>query len=168
MSYIIVRQESPVLIIGQAPALKDDRTSPLSGRTGHRLATLMDMDMEEFLTTFDRANLFNKFPGKAESGGGDAFPLRQATTNAFKLMQDNPPDNYRAVILLGKNVAKAFNIQKPEFFEWGGSTHRPPTVVIPHPSGLNRWWNELSNEKIAREFLNEMADQYFGETYTRV
>ncbi len=167
MSYIIIRQESPVLIIGQAPALKDDRTSPLSGRTGRRLATLMNMDMEEFLTTFDRANLFNKFPGKGKSGPGDAFPIQQATINAHKVMQNNPPDNYRAVILLGKNVAQAFNLQKPEFFKWD-RTCRPFTVVIPHPSGLNHWWNEKSNQRIARKFLNEMADQYFGETYTRV
>ena len=166
MSYIIVRQESPVLIIGQAPAQKDDRTSPLSGRTGRRLATLMNMDMEEFRTTFDRANLLNRFPGH-RVGAGDAFPIQQATINAHKLMQNNPPDNYRAVILLGKNVARAFNLQNPEFFQWD-RTHRPFTVVIPHPSGLNRWWNEKSNQRVARKFLNEMADQYFGETYTRI
>jgi len=119
------------------------------------------MDMEEFLTTFDRANLFNKFPGKVERGPGDAFPIQQATINAYKLMQNNPPDNYRAVILLGKNVAKAFNIQDPEFFQWG-TTHRPFTVVIPHPSGINHWWNDKRNQRVAREFLSEMYEAYYG------
>ena len=132
MSYIIVRQESPVLFIGQAPAQKDEPSCPLSGRTGSRLALHMDLNLEEFLATFDRANLLNRFPGH-RVGAGDAFPIQQATINAYKLMQNNPPDNYRAIILLGKNVARAFNLQKPEFFQWD-RTHRPGTVVSPHPS----------------------------------
>ena len=168
MSYIIVRQESPVLIIGQAPAQKDDPGNPLTGKTGLRLANYMDLHLEEFLTTFDRANLFDKYPGKNEKGKGDAFPIQQATINSFKLLRDNPPDNYRAMILLGKNVAKAFNLKDPEFLKWATTPQGLRYVVLPHPSGLNRWWNEKSNQKAALKFLGEMYDRYFGETYTRV
>lgn len=161
MSYILVRQESPVLFIGQAPAGRDDPASPLSGATGRKLAALMGMSIEEFLATFDRANLLRKYPGKLLNSKGDAFPIQKATINAFKLMRNNPPDNYRAIILLGKNVAKAFNWQNPEFLEWD-RTRRPFRVVIPHPSGINHWWNDKRNQRAAKEFLTEMYESYYG------
>lgn len=161
MSYIIVRQESPVLIVGPAPSASSDPTSPWDAASGRRLAALMGMSLEEFLGTFDRACLFDKFPGRLANSSGDAFPIQEATINAFKLMRNNPFDNYKAIILMGKNVARAFNWQNAEFLEWD-RTSRPFKVVFPHPSGLNRWWNDKRNRKAAKEFLTELYEAYYG------
>lgn len=159
MSYILVKQESPVLIIGQAPAAKDNPASPLSGRSGRVIADLMGISLEEFLETFDRANLFNKFPGK--NGKGDAFDARRAKRNAHLLANNNRIDEYKAIIILGKNVAKALGYRSDEWLEWQKFS-RPWVVVIPHPSGINHWWNDKRNRKVAKEFLTEIYETYFG------
>lgn len=44
---------------------------------------------------------------------------------------------YDKCILVGKRVAQALGYGALEFFqEW------PDTIVVPHPSGRNRWWND--------------------------
>ncbi len=164
MSYILVRQESPVLFIGQAPAQQDDPASPLSGRTGCVLAELMGLSLEEFLDTFDRANLFNKFPGKHSINKGDKFPVREAARNAHLLVQNNPIYDYRAIVILGKNVAKALGYKTDEWMIWQ-SFSRPWVCVLPHPSGIVQWWNSNRNRKAAKLFLTEMYDTYYGRQY---
>lgn len=39
----------------------------------------------------------------------------------------------------------------------GCATFKAVTVfVIPHPSGVNRWWNDAANEQKARRFMEEL------------
>lgn len=159
MSYILVRQESPVLFIGQAPAEKDDPASPLSGRSGRILAGLMDISIEEFLDTFDRANLFNKWPGK--NGKGDAFDVHKAARNAHLLVNNNPIFEYKAIIVLGQKTTKALGFKDDTFMQWQKFS-RPWVVVFPHPSGVSHWWNNNRNRKAAKEFLTEMYEENFG------
>lgn len=62
------------------------------------------------------------------------------------------------MLLAGKRVASAFGLDEeyladPVAFPIGG---RPVAVhVVPHPSGVNRWWNEPANRERARAFLAE-------------
>lgn len=62
-------------------------------------------------------------------------------------------------ILLGRRVCAAFRL--PSGYEWltwyRGPTHRHAMIPFPHPSGLNRWWNEPKNEAAARDLLQKLA-----------
>ena len=153
VSYILVKQSSPVLIVGQAPAKNDHPSNPISGRTGRKLAMLMDLTFEEFLDTFDRANLLSRYPGK--DGKGDAFNPHAAERNARLLLSENQIDRYRHILVLGKNVAKAFGYRTDEYMKWQ-TFSRPFTAILPHPSGINRWWNDKRNHEAAKQFLLEL------------
>lgn len=130
-------------MIGQAPG-RGPPTAPLAGRAGQKLADLHGVPHAEFMATRRVINLLDKWPGKA--GKGDAFPLAEAKrrTALFDLRQ------WDRVLFLGKNVARAFSFRVP-FLEWrplGGAL----CAVVPHTSGVNRWWNDPQNEAAARRF----------------
>jgi len=57
----------------------------------------------------------------------------------------------RWVLLIGQGVARAFGVQAGllEWVEREGAW----LAVVPHPSGVNRWWNELRNVERAAAFL---------------
>ena len=147
MPYVIEKVGSPVLIIGQAPAQYDDPCHPITGRTGRRLASLMGMTITDFKSRFDRANLLDEWPGK--HGKGDAFPC-SAHVEAGMMLVSRVHWDYRKIVMLGRNVAKAFS-HKQDWFVW--ELHDADWVAIPHPSGVNRWWNESGNVERARQFL---------------
>jgi hypothetical protein len=145
---------------------------------------------------FSLANLLNRWPGK--NGKGDAFPTAEARAAAatFDL------SGYDVVVMIGRNVAQAFNVKNIDYFEMftfsvvmavgcyvdgyepgdqspcfpcpvipaqlqgrmgkglgpGCGTFRNITVfVVPHPSGVNRWWNDAANEARARTFMERMV-----------
>lgn len=183
------------LFVGQAPNSQpvDPDKPALSGRPVRRLASLMDVSVEQFFSTFDTMNLLAEHPGK--SGKGDAFPLAPAR----KAAQQTSLEGWPRLVLLGRNVAAAFWLAHLPYLEWVSLTrinkvgsnssfqatwispHGPaPTVmqapltprhkagpgfvevcnlrvaVVPHPSGVNRWWNEPANVEAAGRFLREL------------
>jgi hypothetical protein len=66
--------------------------------------------------------------------------LREAESKATRLLYEAP---FTTFILLGRKVARAFGRRDQPFFE---RHHRSlmghAIIVIPHPSGLNRLYNE--------------------------
>ncbi len=100
--------------------------------------------------------MFERFQGK--SIGGDRFPFPQAKFEAKKLL---PMMIDRPVVLLGMNVARAFGATQFKYLETYELRHPeyPSKVmtnqlwVMPHPSGINRYWNKGENRDIARKFL---------------
>lgn len=53
------------------------------------------------------------------------------------------------LLLLGTKVCSAFGIEDPEWLETYASQLWSPMIAFPHPSGLNRWWNDPENERRA-------------------
>jgi uracil-DNA glycosylase len=165
-----------ILIIGEAPSPSGPAGEPLSGKCGGRLAALCGLSLPEFLETFERTNLFAEPAGRA--GKGSAFPpLREARARAETLRAGFPG---RRVVFLGKRVARAFGIRPCRTpvrmpactmpFRWVGNLHGwPPQewtgkawvpaglAWCPHPSGVNRFWNEPENVERARRFWTELA-----------
>jgi hypothetical protein len=95
-------------------------------------------------------NLIKRWPGPSASRNkGDAFPLERAARAAARLELGDGP-----VILLGKGVAGAFGA-RADFFEWFELRGRR-AVVIPHPSGVSRWWNEPANRRRASRFIRSV------------
>lgn len=148
------------LLIGQAPGRRTDPEEPLSGRCGARLADLCGVELPEFMERFERVNLLDRFPGKA--GKGDKFPIDKARKAAIDVLLFNPVRD-RRVVMLGGNVAKAFGFPASEPMFWSRVDGAAFWVAFfPHPSGVNRWFNEPSNVSKARRFWTALASR--GET----
>lgn len=145
------------LLIGQAPGPRSDPGEPLSGRCGARLAELAGLQPERFLRDFRRVNLIERFPGK--SAKGDLFPLDLARKGAVQILLTGAFQSTK-VVLLGDNVARAFGFKPGSYpllrFLPTGAT-RLGIAFCPHPSGVNRWWNEKKNLRAAAKFWRELA-----------
>jgi uracil-DNA glycosylase len=143
------------LLVGQAPGrLGGARAFAGDKRSARRLAELVGARRaSDFFRT---RNLLQAFPGKA--GKGDRFPMAEARAAATKMRLRG------TVLFAGKKVAAAFGCSSAMYFEWrrrGGFRY----AVVPHPSGVNRWWNDPSNRERARAFFRDLA-VWFGAEAT--
>jgi len=112
------------------------------GCAGHRLCHLiLDMGQREYLRAFDRVNLCL-----------GAWSTRQAREAASKILRRTP----RPLILLGAKVADAF---LPKSFQPFAVVSVDPdfqAVMLPHPSGRSRLWNDSANILRARSLVERM------------
>ena len=108
-------------------------------------------------------NVLDRYPGPSIKG--DKFPMSEARIAARKKLEQL---RGRTVVLLGSNVARAFDCKAFRYFEWyeirssenSLDTVVPLMTVVPHPSQVNRWWNREENRRIAGKFLRTMADSH--------
>ena len=123
------------------------------------MAKLLGTTQDRMLAGHDFANVLGRWPGRGI--GGDKFPMLEATVRAKAMW---PLLEGRVVVLLGHNVARAFGQRKFAYFENyvvmrpenPSSVLVPLMAVVPHPSGINRYWNTQENRDLAQKFL-----QYF-------
>ena len=142
------------IIIGQAPhnsAVKNFRPL-IDGKCGYKLAEICGIKHEEYARIFDTINLIDEYRGK--SGKGDIFPLKEARKKVIEIWPDL---NYDIIILAGKAVASSFRI-KIDYFQWTQIENKNITV-IPHPSGINRWWNDDFNKEKAKKFMRNLIKE---------
>jgi uracil-DNA glycosylase len=151
------------ILMGEAPAKSMPAGAPpFSSQSGRRLRELLGV--EDLATRFELRNLLESWPG--ESGKGDSFPAKYASHRAFDVV---PEFHHRVVIFAGKRVAKAFGKSKMKYFEpdltrvWdeeggriSGLSAEYIACVVPHPSGVNRWYNDVGNRAQARRFFDEL------------
>lgn len=112
------------------------------GCSGHRLCTLiLGMGRKEYLEKFDRTNLVS---GK--------WSIRRARARAAMLYDQ------RYCILLGQKVCSAFDVPfipgDKGFPSTGGGW-----LVLPHPSGLNRMWNEVGMIERCRRAVEDYLEE---------
>jgi len=123
----------------------------LGGPTGDKLMELLGIGLREYVRSFRRLNLIQCFPGK--SGRGDSFPAAEAREAWRRL---GPNLKFRNVILLGAKVA---DIAAPAWRAYGWchwfNAAGIATFVLPHPSGLNHWWNDPANKERASHELRK-------------
>jgi uracil-DNA glycosylase len=143
--------EIPVLILGQSPGRNGaPPLDPELTRTGAWLCGISGLSPVEFRATFDLANVLDHWPGRL--GQGDRFPLREAKAAAAQL----DLGRYERVVALG-GVSVALGMRGAvRWLEW--REHRGTLVgALPHPSGLNRWYNSNANRRAARDFVAEVV-----------
>jgi len=63
----------------------------------------------------------------------------------------------RPLLLLGQKVCDAFGVSDPEWLEWYASQLWRPMIAVPHPSGLNRWYNDSENAARAGDLLRKVC-----------
>ncbi len=141
-----------VLIIGEAPSKNEPDPKPIEGRIGHRLAAYAGLTFEEFLARTERVNLLDVRQDTAEKGF--TFDHTKAVEQARKIIASLEPN--RHVILLGKRVARAVGCMK-DYFEPCHLENNITLYVVPHPSGINRWYNDPANQNMMERFMHAAA-----------
>lgn len=136
------------LVIGQAPGRPTEKgyLSPFEGPCGVRLASLLGVEWHHFVCMFDRVNLVQEWPGK--SGRGDRFPRARGTISAQEMTLNGALDN-RKTVFLGKEVARCFGFSTMTYLEVLTGEPGLEMLLLPHPSGVNRWWNDPKNVRLA-------------------
>jgi hypothetical protein len=138
------------IVVGQAPAKVGNPSAPLEGRIGQRLAELFGCSYDDYLRATQRFNILPEWPGA--NAKGDRFPMFVARTNAGR-MSTSFGGCY--VLVVGVGVGKAFGLTK-EPVRWHKRVCPSGAywmAVLPHLSGINRWWNDRLNRERAARFM---------------
>lgn len=158
---------SKVLLLGESPAAgtqHDPKTwlAPGSSASADRLLKFTGYDEETYLSTFARDNLLHHLPRR--SGKGRNFPLSRAKRQVDRVFRER----MGCVVMLGRRVSSAFDWirwdsrigpiphSEVKYLKWYRIMHGFQllwAVVVPHPSGVNRWWNDANNRRRARKFF---------------
>lgn len=152
------------LLVGEAPSKNEVTETPLEGRVGKRLAALCGLTYEQYLERFDRVNLLHVRQDTTEKGF--TFDHAAAGHEAHRLYVAGIVAPGRIVLLLGWRVARAFSngfSKLPYFVEHqhGGAAF----YVLPHPSGVNRYWNDPENVARASEFMRRIVKEHDVSAY---
>ena len=139
------------ILVGECPGpgIPEEKAHPLfplpERSSGGRLLRVIGWGRNEYLRRFDRSNLFRSHQPKwsADSARDSADALVESVLEGGGLVD---------FVLLGARVSAAF--QREDFDPmvslgfWGGTA-----TVVPHPSGLNRWYNEPVNRAAVRRLF---------------
>ena len=104
---------------------------------GRLCRVVLGLDPHLYLRSYARHNLCS---------GKWSTPAACERAEALRQFQPKVP-----IVLLGRRVAQAFGQPFEPF------TRRTPFVVLPHPSGLSRLWNDSGSFERARALLREVG-----------
>jgi len=168
---------SRVLLVGEAPncevvaehpglVLRPDSSGKM--HSANRLLKFTGWSQEDYLRIFVRRNVLDFVPPKGIRGR--TFPTEKARFGVTRLLRevedsrtlDDGSRVISAMVVLGRRAASAFewwtNGEKLDYLQWGRVVLTPRSTIsaaiVPHPSGVCRWWNEEKNRKEAREFFS--------------
>lgn len=114
---------------------------PENSAGGRLCFKVLGLTRREYLARFDRVNLC---AGK--------WSMREAKERA-RAIENEWATGGRTIVLLGAKVCSAFNVKFHSFERHvvAGQGY----VILPHPSGLSRAWNEPGAYERARAVLKE-------------
>lgn len=138
-----------VVFIGQAPSRTAGHARAFDGLSGARLAKIADVDLEAFLRSAVTLNLLTAFPGR-RGKKGDAFDVAAARARAAEL---TAALSRKRVVFVGRRVADAFGFTEAEPCVWSDHATFSSAAFIPHPSGLNVFYNSPTNRRIVGKFV---------------
>lgn len=135
-----------LLIVGEAPTADTVGRPAFSNRSGDRLASLLGLaGAGELTREHDTVNLRSRADG--------AWDRRAAADAAQAILAVAPHDR---VVLCGRRVADAFGVPFDPVATCRLPGHRVG-LVIPHPSGRCRHWNDPATAQIASDALRRLA-----------
>jgi uracil-DNA glycosylase len=126
------------IIVGEAPARDFDPLAlPFSSPgTERNLERLLGKDWRH------RYNVMNMLQTEQPSSGkGSSFDMDSAKM-AFSWMVNAGIFNDVKVLLCGQRVAEAFGLKGIDYFEVVQVPSAKAGMMIPHPTGINQWWND--------------------------
>ena len=115
--------------------------------TSRRLAHLCGVSEETLLGSVVWLNLFDT-PGTNSRLTVD--------------MVERAAESSDAILLLGRRVARAWALDDlpPLGVVMRNAGQGPLIALIPHPSGLNRWWNDPEHEETCGHLLTTLWIRY--------
>ncbi len=135
------------VLLGEAPSRSSDPLRPFSGRSGARLAALAGFPLAD---RFELRNLLDAWPGAG--GKGSRWDARSAHVRAAETPLDG-----RRVIFVGRRVATAYGHGNDPWMTWHDDGRGFVCAVIPHPSGIVRFWNDPASAAAVGAFLRASA-----------
>lgn len=147
-----------IVFVGEAPALPDVPAFwPFEPGAGSRLAGLMGLTPQVFWQmrmkgTITLVNLF----GEPVEGWDAGLAATKATLLCFDHFVVGPGVLRWNLVMLGRKVARAFDDPRP-FFELSETDAGNRAVVVPHPSGKCRAWNDKRNVAKFRKVMRELG-----------
>jgi hypothetical protein len=112
-----------------------------SGGTRRRLASLFEVSENEMMDAVLWLNLW-EYPGTR--------PER------YVRLVEESAEPLDAVVLLGRRVQRAFGLERQEALSTIVRSSGTTILCLPHPSGLNRWWNDPAHVREATEALRAL------------
>jgi hypothetical protein len=107
-----------------------------------------------------RVNLLQAWPGRR--GAGDEAPVGAMAEGARRLL---PSWRCRRVVLFGRATASAVALaagikMRIEPYRWirGWSGGPRALVLVPHPSGVSRYWNDVWNRMLCGDFIRGLLN----------
>ncbi len=150
----LTRREGRALLVGESPcrgARPGGRA--LDGPAGDRLASYLGAlpgyihcDRHALLEEFDTVNLLGRWPGS--QGKGAAWSPTKARRAAGRLPLRG------VVVLLGQRVANAYQLGGLCWAHWLHTPAGAWVTAIPHPSGVNRLYNDEAMRALVAEVLH--------------
>lgn len=143
------------LIVGENPSTTGNG-KPFSGQSGRRLMELLGYDNYKVLQEkFHLENLCEARYSKVRARDR-ALSLRD---HHYELLSNQDPKAAKHFILCGVKVQEAFGIPqlKPFSCRLYGGERGLWLWAFPHPSGLNRFWNDATDTYKASMFLRALA-----------
>ncbi len=147
------------VIIGEAPSPSATKpVQPLfpfpAHSTGARLWRMTGLSRPEYIEAFHRMYLLSQYD--------DRYFESDARWAAWNLISSRLLDG-RAVVLLGQRVWLAFggreDVEPLLWCRGGVPAFRPACVaLVPHPSGLNRWYDDEHQAGAATNFMRLLAE----------
>jgi uracil-DNA glycosylase len=136
-------------LYGQAPGVVEgEERLPWRGRAGQTLRRWLELEEDEFYSTFYCASVTRCYPGRAASGRGDRTPTPREQKLCFfwrewELELLRP----RLIVTVGGLALRrllgfpSLTASVGQRFELDGT----PVVPLPHPSGASGWLNDHRN-----------------------
>lgn len=154
MSDLILHDDgSKIVLVGQAPSRATDGFPPFSGMSGRRLEEVSGLAPGKLPERFALFNVLERWPGPAAKG--DKFPIHRARKAAKRLLFALEG---RRVVAIGRAVAKVLGVPPvvPDMV-WSPHDKLAAIAVLPHPSGVNLWWNDPGNKAAAAAFMRSLC-----------
>lgn len=134
-----------MILVGEQPSGSENGDGPIAGRAGRRLAGLLSVSWDSYLS-LDRRNLLRN------AGRWDPAAARETAAEIDALPADV------VLVLLGRKVQGAFGLAGFPQFTVARTPAGKRAYLLPHPSGRCRVWNDPRAAQTARRFLRPALD----------
>lgn len=140
-----------LVIFGERPGPNTDPERPLFPHTttgaAARLIRLLGLTQEEYLATVTRYNVVGDFHSRTNTNFARAYV-------ADKMQWHRSYDGIVRFVFCGKAAAQA---GPPEVRKLGFGETWHDCMVIPHPSGRNRFYNSEASTRLIEQSLRQFA-----------
>jgi uracil-DNA glycosylase len=139
-------------MFGQAPGVVEgEERLPWRGRAGRTLRRWLELEEDDFYSTFYCASVTRCYPGKSPSGRGDRTPTpEEQALCAFWREWELAILRPRLIVTVGGLAARRL-LGIPTVSECVGRRYELPggvaAIPLPHPSGASGWLNSPANRR---------------------